>query len=315
MATNISSFAGGVLPDVPGCPPPIVAQAVVDSIIQLCKDASLFKKSFEHWIDAPNDVDTTDNDSITITLTDYVTATYRPHTVYELKIDGNQWNTHHYELENQVNDLTLYQIEDTKFFNFPSTTTMKLFPIEDDATVEGVSFDFVDGDVIVAADTITEATHGLDTGLPIQLSTTGTLPSGLTAATTYYVIRVDANTISLATTYANAVAGTAIDITAAAGGGTHTLTSRRTNLLYLELVFLPLRSMTDVDDVIYDDHRIAVEEHAKWLLMRQPEKAWSNPKLADYHYGEYAAKMEEAKIRKLQGFTYGSMRPRSRKLF
>ena len=56
------------------------------------------------------------------------------------------------------------------------------------------------------------------TGVPITVSTTGTLPSPLVAGTTYYVIRVGAastnpGTIKLATSYSNAIAGTAIDLT------------------------------------------------------------------------------------------------------
>lgn len=61
------------------------------------------------------------------------------------------------------------------------------------------------------------------TGTRVQVSTTTTLPSGLSAATNYYYIRVSDSTCKLATSYANAIAGTAIDITTA-GTGTHTMT-------------------------------------------------------------------------------------------
>jgi len=91
----------------------------------------------------------------------------------------------------------------------------------------GTSFTFVDADVNVGANTVTEAAHGLNSGDgPLYLTTTGVLPGGLSANTNYYAIRVDANTIKFATTRANAIAGTAIDITSAAGGGTHTFNSR-----------------------------------------------------------------------------------------
>lgn len=56
----------------------------------------------------------------------------------------------------------------------------------------------------------------------VQLTTTTTLPGGLSLATDYYVIKVTDTTIKLATSYANAVAGTAINITDA-GTGTHTI--------------------------------------------------------------------------------------------
>lgn len=62
----------------------------------------------------------------------------------------------------------------------------------------------------------------LSVGLRVRLSTTGTLPAPLAPATNYYVIAVSATAVKLATSLANAQAGTAIDITSA-GTGTHTL--------------------------------------------------------------------------------------------
>ena len=88
-----------------------------------------------------------------------------------------------------------------------------------------VGFAFVDGDVTVGDDTIDETSHGYDTGDgPFQLSNSGgDLPAGLAVTTDYWIIKVDDDTISLATTLALAQAGTKLDITAAAGGGTHSL--------------------------------------------------------------------------------------------
>jgi hypothetical protein len=88
-----------------------------------------------------------------------------------------------------------------------------------------VTFAFVDGDVTPASDTIAETAHGLQTGDKIQLTTTGVLPAGLALLTDYYVIRVDANTIKLAASESDAEWNIPVDITAAAGGGTHTLTA------------------------------------------------------------------------------------------
>lgn len=70
---------------------------------------------------------------------------------------------------------------------------------------------------------VTWASHGLQTGDWLQLTTTGALPTGLTASTTYWVIRVDADTIRLATSKANAAAGTAI-ATSGTQSGAHTAT-------------------------------------------------------------------------------------------
>lgn len=82
---------------------------------------------------------------------------------------------------------------------------------------------FADGDVTVGSDTINITAHGYETGDYVQLTTTGTLPTGLSPATDYWVIRVDADNIKLAASLADAESGTAVDITAAAGGGTHTV--------------------------------------------------------------------------------------------
>lgn len=63
----------------------------------------------------------------------------------------------------------------------------------------------------------------MQTGDGFTVSTTGVLPAPLAAATTYYWIRVTPNYGRVATSIANAMAGTAIDITTI-GTGTHTLT-------------------------------------------------------------------------------------------
>ena len=92
-------------------------------------------------------------------------------------------------------------------------------------TVEAATAkDFVDADVNPSTNIITETAHGYLTGLKGQLTTTGTLPDGLSLATDYFVIKVDADTYKLATSRANANSGTAVDIVSASGGGTHTFT-------------------------------------------------------------------------------------------
>lgn len=77
------------------------------------------------------------------------------------------------------------------------------------------------------------------TGTRVRLTTTTTLPAGLATATDYYFIKLSDTTFSLATSYANAVAGTDIDITDA-GTGTHTVTwllPRYTNGAGLNAIF------------------------------------------------------------------------------
>lgn len=77
------------------------------------------------------------------------------------------------------------------------------------------------------------------TGTRVRLTTTTTLPAGLSLATDYYVIKVTDSTFKLATSYANAVAGTAINITDA-GTGTHTISwllPRYTNGAGVQAIF------------------------------------------------------------------------------
>lgn len=85
-----------------------------------------------------------------------------------------------------------------------------------------------DVEVVAASDAITNTAHGLVTGEKVTYANGGgTSVVGLTTATAYYVIVVDANTIKLATTYALAIAGTAIAI-ADGVGAAHTLKSATT---------------------------------------------------------------------------------------
>lgn len=70
---------------------------------------------------------------------------------------------------------------------------------------------------------VTAVGHGFTTGMKItELTTTGTLPAGLATSTVYYAIVVDSDTLSFATSQANAAAGTAVNITDY-GAGTHTI--------------------------------------------------------------------------------------------
>ena len=67
--------------------------------------------------------------------------------------------------------------------------------------------------VSTTADTITSTAHGLSTGTKVTYVAGGTVLGGLSNATAYYVIYVDVNTFKLASSAANALAGTAIDLT------------------------------------------------------------------------------------------------------
>ncbi len=69
-------------------------------------------------------------------------------------------------------------------------------------------------DVNTSTDIITETDHNFVTGQAVVYDDGGsTAMAGLVDNTTYYVIKLTANTFKVATTYANAIAGTAINIT------------------------------------------------------------------------------------------------------
>lgn len=74
---------------------------------------------------------------------------------------------------------------------------------------------------IAAPGVVTWTAHGFTTACPVVFTTTGTLPTGITAGTVYYVVpggTLTTNTFQIATTIANALAGTSITTTGSQSG-------------------------------------------------------------------------------------------------
>lgn len=112
---------------------------------------------------------------------------------------------------------------------------------------------FTNAEVNTGAETITIVGHGYATGTAFTLTTGGTLPAPLLTATTYYVIKVDADTIKVASSYANAIALTAINLTTT-GAGTSTVTpaaGQSSNTIYVPTLRLTYKTATPVKIVIY----------------------------------------------------------------
>lgn len=101
--------------------------------------------------------------------------------------------------------------------------------------IPAAAFTFVDADVTPGTDTITKTTHNYRTGDYVQLTSTGVLPAGLALITDYWIIRVDSNNFKLASSPFNAENQIAVDITAAAGGGTHTVTGYTREARHLDV--------------------------------------------------------------------------------
>ncbi len=115
----------------------------------------------------------------------------------------------------------------TTTFNVPDGRGRGLIGVGTGVTTEVVAA----ASINAATDIITVPTNPDKwlTGMIVRATTSGTLPAPLAINTNYFVIRVSATTIKLATTLANALAGTAINLTTAGTGNltlTNTLTPR-----------------------------------------------------------------------------------------
>ncbi len=113
-------------------------------------------------------------------------------------------------------------------FNVPNLGSRMPLGLSATAPTETLAFEpaavSTGGDTVTIINTVFPSQ-----GQAVVLTTTGTLPSGLSLATTYYIIRLSSTTIQFATSQANANAGTQIDITSQ-GSGVHTMTY--TNLTF-----------------------------------------------------------------------------------
>jgi len=102
-----------------------------------------------------------------------------------------------------------------------SANTFKLL---DDIVSFTVTFDATDSDVVsISGDTLTFNNHRFVTGQKVTYNDGGGTAIGGLSDGSYFIIKVDQNTIKLASSASNAAAGTAIDLTSGAAGGSHTL--------------------------------------------------------------------------------------------
>lgn len=66
--------------------------------------------------------------------------------------------------------------------------------------------------------------------------------------------------------------------------------------LFLKVAFQPLLTITSIDDFIFSDYHEAIEAYAKYVLMDQKNKPWSNHQQAIQEWDKYAEKMGMAKV-------------------
>ena len=102
-----------------------------------------------------------------------------------------------------------------------STNTFRLL---DDITSFTVTFDATDSGVVsIANNTLTFNNHRFVTGQKVTYNDGGGTAIGCLSDGSYFIIKVDQSTIKLASSASNAAAGTAINLTSGAAGGSHTL--------------------------------------------------------------------------------------------
>ena len=137
-----------------------------------------------------------------------------------------------------------------------------------------------------------------ETGTLVRFTTTTTLPAGLSLATDYYLIYQSATTFKIASSLANALAGTAINITDT-GTGVHTVTvqTRMQALPYdidlVESVYVivggtrynptPIASREEWDNLNYSDQRGNIP--VKWFVF--DGKIGFYPRFSDDGYQAY----------------------------
>lgn len=122
-----------------------------------------------------------------------------------------------------------------------------------------------------ATDIATKSTHGFKTGLAVTVSSDNALPTGLSASTTYYISVLSANTFYFSTTYANALAGTPIDVSDD-GTGTHTVTPT-TFAGTLKLQYADLSQANTWFDVPNQTKTITADGNSIWEIdyIRMPD--------------------------------------------
>ena len=102
-----------------------------------------------------------------------------------------------------------------------STNNFKLL---DDIQSFTVTFDATDTSIVsISGNTLTFRNHRFLTGQRVTYNDGGGTAIGGLADGVYFIIKVDKDTIQLATNASNAASSTAIDLTSGAAGGSHTL--------------------------------------------------------------------------------------------
>lgn len=110
---------------------------------------------------------------------------------------------------------------------------------------------FVPGDVTAGSDTITLTAHAFNNGDKVRFTTDDTLPDPLATLTDYWVIFVDANTIKVAASQADAELGIAIDLIDG-GTGNHTITAQPYDIRAMDVHVVNPLDVNIISPVVID---------------------------------------------------------------
>jgi hypothetical protein len=195
------------------------------------------------------------------------------------------------------------------------TVSSKRYEARSNVTVNAVDETFTSTEVNTTNDTIT-VTRDYTTGEKVRFTTTNTLPLPLAIDTDYYVIRVDATTIKIATSISNAYAGTQIDLTSG-GTGTHTihlysfittLYQQQTKDQFSVGVSDGVSGFQEFDlsdkDILEDTLQIEVNSFA-WTKV----ETWIDSAITDKHYRLFYNTDNTAKIQFGDGVNFGAIPP------
>lgn len=124
-------------------------------------------------------------------------------------------------------------------------------------------------------DILTANGHGLVSQQVVRVSTTTTLPAPLATATDYYAIVIDANTFYLATSRANAIAGTHIDITSAGTGVQTETPSTLSCAVKMQYAAVDIASAVDADFFDMGSGSVAIPGAGSPLELTDKDVPWN----------------------------------------
>lgn len=127
-------------------------------------------------------------------------------------------------------------------------------------------------------ETLTITAHGYTTGLKGQASNSGgALPTGIAGTTDYFIVVVDANTVSLSDTLAHALAGTNLINISGNGTGTQTFTPTAiaggSITLLKSNAYDPISNPTGAFDAVATASAITVDADI-WISDIDPTYEW-----------------------------------------